>query len=260
MIERSLVSQRLKEYEIQEYITNNLRHVGHSHTKVQRTPLGEKIIIYASRPGLIVGRKGQNIKKLTQTLKKKFKLENPQIEISEVEKPELDAMIVAERIANSLERFGSSRFKGIGHKTMQAVMDSGALGVEIIISGKLPSARAKSWRFYSGYLKKCGDIAITGVATAITYAKLKSGTIGIKVKIMPPDVHLPDRVEIVKEKKEIVEEIPEEEAKKELGEKADEKKEQTEKEEDKGKTEKSADKPKQRKSSRGKEEQKPDQK
>ena len=84
MIERTLVNQRLREFRIQEYITENLRHVGHSHTKVQRTPLGEKIIIYASRPGLIVGRKGQNIKNLTQVLKKRFSLENPEIEIQEV--------------------------------------------------------------------------------------------------------------------------------------------------------------------------------
>ena len=120
-----------------------------------RTPLGEKIIIYTSRPGLIVGRKGENIKKLTKNLKKKFDLENPQIEIAEVDKIMLDPQIVAERIASSLERFGSNRFKGIGHKTMEEVIQSGALGIEIVISGKIPGARAKSWRFYKGYLKKC---------------------------------------------------------------------------------------------------------
>jgi len=68
MIERKFVAQRIKEFEIQEYIAENLKKVGHSHTKMQKTPLGEKIVIYASRPGLIVGRKGQNIKQLTKTL------------------------------------------------------------------------------------------------------------------------------------------------------------------------------------------------
>lgn len=210
MIERGLVAQRLKEFEIQEYIKSNLRQVGHSKTRVQRTPLGEKIVIYASRPGLIVGKKGANIKKLTSTLKRLFKLENPQIEISEIEKPDLDASIVAERIANSLERFGPSRFKGIGHKSMEAVMQSGALGVEILISGKIPSARARNWRFYTGYLKKCGDVAITGVSTAITSARLKSGAIGIKVRIMPPDIVLPDKIEILDEPINVVEEVEEE--------------------------------------------------
>ena len=131
-------------------------------------------------------------------LKKKFKLENPQIEISEVENMYLDANIVAELIASSLERFGSSKFKAVGHKTMERVMASGALGVEIIISGKIPGSRAKSWRFYQGYLKKCGDTALQ-IGTSYKTANLKTGTIGVQVRIMPPDVDLPDKIEFVKE-------------------------------------------------------------
>lgn len=215
MIERKFVSERLKEYLIQEYIFNNLKGVGHSHTKLVRTPLGEKIIIFASRPGLIVGKQGQNIKKLTKDLKKKFNLENPQIEISEVEDVNLDANIVAERIANSLERFGISKFKGIGHKVMTDVMNAGALGIEIVISGKVPSSRAKSWRFYQGYLKKCGDIALTFVKKAYASAQLKTGTVGIKVRIMPPGIKLPDNIHLLKEKAEVVEELKKEESKKE---------------------------------------------
>lgn len=196
MIERKFVAQNIKEFQIQEYITNSLKNIGHSHTKMQRTPLGEKIIIYASRPGLIVGRKGESIKKLTQSLKKIFNLENPQIEISEVGNINLDAQIVAERIANSLERFGSSRFKGVGHKVMTDVMGAGAKGVEILISGKIPSARAKTWRFYQGYLKKSGDVAVSGVDIAYASAQLKTGTVGIKVSIMPPGLDLPDNIQI----------------------------------------------------------------
>ena len=174
MIERKFVSQKIKEFQIEEYITQSLENVGHSHTKMVKTPLGEKIIIFASRPGLIVGRKGQNIKQLTKTLKKRFNLENPQIEISEVENPSLDAKIVAEKIVDALEKFGSEKFKAIGHKIMIEVMKSGALGIEIVISGKVPSARAKSWRFYSGYLKKCGDISIMSVRKADAQAHLKT--------------------------------------------------------------------------------------
>ncbi len=199
MIERKFVREKFKEYQIQDYIAKTLKNVGHSHTKLVRTPLGEKIVIFASRPGLVVGRKGENIKKLTATLKKKFGLENPQIEISEVEQPLLDAQIVAERIASTLERFGTQKFKAIGHKTMSDVMNAGALGIEIIISGKVPSARAKSWRFYSGYLKKSGSIALTGMRNANASAQLKSGTVGVKVKILPPDVKLPDDIELKQE-------------------------------------------------------------
>ena len=194
MIERKLIKQKLKEYQIQHYISSTLQNSGHSHTKLQQTPLGEKVVVFTSRPGIIVGRKGQNIKKLTQTIKKRFAMENPQLEIAEVKDVNLNAQIVAERIAQSMERFGSQRFKGIVHRVMQDSMQAKAKGIEVVISGKVPSTRAKSWRFYAGYLKKCGDIALTGVNKAYAKAKLKSGVIGIKVSIMPPSTKLPDDV------------------------------------------------------------------
>ncbi|MBD3310431.1 30S ribosomal protein S3 [Candidatus Woesearchaeota archaeon] len=209
MIERKFVAQKMKEFQIQEYISDNLKNVGHSHTKVQRTPLGEKIVIHASRPGLIVGRKGQNIKELTKQLKKRFELDNPQIEITEVEDINKDARIIAERIASSLEKFGSGKFKAVGHRTMADVMNSGALGIEILITGKIPSSRSKRWRFYQGYLKKCGDIAVEGVKQAYASAHLKSGIVGIQVRIMPPDIKLPDNVQLIEEKETVVEESDE---------------------------------------------------
>ncbi|MBI2541117.1 30S ribosomal protein S3 [Candidatus Woesearchaeota archaeon] len=210
MIERKFVAQKIKEFQIQEYITQSLKNVGHSHTKMVKTPLGEKIIISTSRPGLIVGKKGQNIKQLTKTLKRRFELENPQVEISEVENPNLDALIVAEKIVDALEKFGSEKFKSISHKVMGDVMKAGALGIEIIISGKVPSARAKSWRFYTGYLKKCGDIAIMGVKKSNAQAQLKTGIVGVKVSIMPPDIILPDHIEMVEQKETKIEPIKEE--------------------------------------------------
>lgn len=205
MIERMFVAQRIKEYQVQAFIDTTLKNVGHSHTKLVRTPLGEKIIIYASRPGLVVGKRGENIKKLTNTLKRKFGLENPQIEIAEVENLNLEPQIVAERIASTLERFGIQKFKAIGHKALQDVMAAGALGIEIKISGKVPSMRAKTWRFYQGYLKKCGNISVEGVKRAETEAQLKSGTIGVKVAIMPPTVKLPDRITVLEKPAETIE-------------------------------------------------------
>ena len=209
LIERKFVNQNIKEFEIKEYIRKNLSRVGLSDVKLHRTPLGEKIIISTSRPGLVVGRSGTNITKLTKDLKQVFKLENPQIEIEEVTSLGLDANIIAEMIANSLEKFGTTRFKGIGHKAMSDVMNSGALGVEILISGKVPSARAKTWRFDQGYLKKCGDIAVSEVKVAYTVAQLKSGTLGIKVSIMTPDTLLPDKMTVLREREELVEKVEE---------------------------------------------------
>lgn len=211
MIEREFVAQKTKEYYIKKFIESKLSKVGLSSIKLKKIPMGEKIIIETSKPSLIVGSKGTNIKELTLTLKKEFKLENPQIEINEVKNIFLDPIIVADKIAGSLERFGSARFKGVGHKIMENVINSGALGIEIVLSGKIPSARAKSWRFYQGYLKKCGDIAMHGVRKAHTAALLKSGIVGIKVSIMPPDLKLPDNVEILDEPRQVIEEIIEKE-------------------------------------------------
>ncbi|HJX05455.1 MAG TPA: 30S ribosomal protein S3 [Candidatus Nanoarchaeia archaeon] len=209
MIERKFVNQNIKEFEIKEYIRTNLQRVGLSDVKLQRTPLGEKIIISTSRPGLVVGRSGTNITKLTKDLKEVFKLENPQIEIEEVTSLGLDANIIAEMIANSLERFGVSRFKGIAHKAMSDVLTAGAFGIEILISGKVPSARAKTWRFYQGYLKKCGDIAVSKIRVAYSAAQLKSGTIGVKVSIMTQDTVLPDKIKIIQEKEGLVKQVEE---------------------------------------------------
>src|SRR3989344_3937539 len=199
MIEREFVAHKTKEYYIKKYVEEQLKNVGISQIRLKKIPLGEKIIIDTSRPSLVVGSKGANIRNLTKDLKKKFNLENPQIEINEIKNIYLDAAIVAEQIASSLERFGSARFKGVGHKTMENVMNAGAMGIEIILSGKIPGARAKSWRFYQGYLKKCGDIAVSGVKTVHRSALLKSGIIGIKVSIMPPNLILPDKIEILTE-------------------------------------------------------------
>ena len=194
MIERKFVSQNIKEFLVKDYLFKELSRVGLSAVTLQRTPLGEKIIVSASRPGLIVGKGGSNIARLTRELKEKFNLENPQIEIEEVPNLRTNATVTAEMIANSLERFGSARFKGVGYKAIGTVIEGGAMGIEVLISGKIPSSRAKTWRFYQGYLKKCGDISITGVHEAHQIAKLKTGVVGIQVKIMPETTILPDKV------------------------------------------------------------------
>ncbi len=229
MIERQFVSQKIKEFQIKEYMSKVLAKAGYSHTEIHRTPLGEKVVIFTTRPGLVVGKKGDNIKKLTLYLKKRYKLENPQIEIGEVANPMLDAHYVADRIAYSLERFGSKRFKSVGYKVLQDVIGAGAIGAEVVLSGKIPSARARSWRFSAGYLKKSGDIAENKIKKAITSVNLKSGTIGIKVSIMTPDIVLPDKLLMHEQKKESnqtevktekKEEIQKEEAKPEEAEKS----------------------------------------
>ncbi len=232
MIEHQFISQKMKEFMVRNYIASKLAKTGYARTEIKRTPLGDKVIIYTTRPGLVVGQKGENIKNMTEVLKKKYGLENPQIEIGEVENQYLDVNSVADRIAYVLEKFGSKRFKAVGYKTLQNIMDSGALGAEIIISGKVPSSRAKSWRFSAGYLKKSGDISANYVKRTHVYAKLKSGIVGIKVSIMLPDTPLPDKIVLLDEddKKIKVEEVEEKKKTKPETEKKKVKKKSTKKE------------------------------
>ncbi|MBU2637542.1 MAG: 30S ribosomal protein S3 [Nanoarchaeota archaeon] len=217
MIERKFIAEKMREREVEEYIATEIGRDKYSFLQIKRTPLGEKITIYTSKPGFIVGRKGETIKKMTLILKTKFGMENPQVEVAEFERPEQDAKSMADYIAGSLERFGSNRFKSVGYRVLQRIMDAGAMGAEIVISGRgVPSSRAKHWRFYAGYLKKSGDIAETQVRKAVTSANLKSGTVGIKVSIMPADVLLPDRIifpTAEEKKEEPVEEVKEEDKK-----------------------------------------------
>lgn len=234
MIERQFIQQKIREFQIQEFLAKRLARTGYSHSEIQRTPLGEKIIIYTTRPGLVVGKRGENIQELTETLKKKFNLENPQIEIGEIINEYLDVYFVADRIASNLERFGSKRFKSIGYKILQDIIDSGAMGAEIVISGKVPSQRARSWRFSAGYLKKSGDIAENKIKKAYASASLKSGIIGVKVSIMTPDIVLPDKF-ILKEEPKIkkedikLEEIKEEKIAEHIEKITEEQKEETKK-------------------------------
>src|SRR3989339_2019292 len=210
MIERRFVSEKMREYLVNEYLYKELGPGKYSSFEIRRTPLGERIIIYTARPGLIVGKGGENIKDLTRVLKMRFKMENPQIEVAEINNPNLDAQGMAEQIVIVLERFGPKRFKSVGYKTLQKIIDAGAMGSEIVISGRgLPGARAKSWRFYAGYLKKSGDISMSKVAYGEAKANLNSGTVGIKVRILPPGTILPDKIKIKDLSKEtfVVEEV-----------------------------------------------------
>jgi small subunit ribosomal protein S3 len=184
MIEKKFVGMKKDEFYVKEFVGKELGNGRISSIAIERTPIGEKIIIRTSKPGLIIGRRGEKIADLTDKLKKHFSMENPHIEIMEIQHPDLDARCVAEEIALSLERFGPTSFKIIAYKMLQRIKNAGALGAEIRLSGKLPSERAKSWRFAFGYLKKTGD-PVRFVERVNTVAQTMPGSIGVKVEIVP---------------------------------------------------------------------------
>ena len=211
MEERKFVQFKKDEYSVKEYVKNSLGKGRISSVRIEYTPVGEKIIVATNKPGLIIGRRGERINDLTSFLKKRFKLENQHIEIKEIVKAEFDAQLVADEIALALERLGSLKFKIVAYKMLQRIMNAGALGVEIRLSGKLPSERSRTWRFASGYLKKTGDTAKI-VDKAQSLGKTNAGIVGVKVSILSPDKKIHDQIKINDEIKRSINAIIEEPA------------------------------------------------
>jgi len=190
---KKFVDFKKEEFGVKEYVKTELGKGRISNVSIEYTPVGEKIIISTSKPGLVIGRHGEKVDILTKVLKKRFKLDNPHIEIKEIMEPKLDAQLVADEIALLLERRGSLKFKVIAYRMLQDIMKAGALGTEIVLAGKLPSERAKSWRFAQGYLKKTGEPSKV-VNRAQSQAQTMAGVIGISVSILQPNAHIHDRI------------------------------------------------------------------
>jgi small subunit ribosomal protein S3 len=147
------------------------------------------------RPGIVIGRGGETIKELAASLEQNFKVSNPQISVSEIEVPEFNAHVVANRVSSALER--GVHFRRAGFWALNQVMEAGALGCEIVISGKLTTERARFEKFRAGHYPIVGEPALRAMKTAEVHVQLKPGMIGVRVKIMPPDAYFPDKVTIM---------------------------------------------------------------
>ena len=195
MEEKKFVDVRKDEYNIKQFVKRMFGKGKISKVKIEYTPVGEKIIVSTHKPGWIIGRRGEKIAELTEILKKRFKMENPHVDIEEISHPEFDAQLVADNIAITLERFGAIKYKASSYRALSRIKNSGALGAELRLSGKLPSDRARSWRFAFGYLKKTGDSAkVVDRAESVAYTK--QGVVGIKVAILAPGVKVHDHITI----------------------------------------------------------------
>jgi len=182
MLSDYFVKQGIKENEIEEFIKKQFPSGDYSRIILERTPLGLKVVIYTNKPGRIIGRGGQNINEMTDALKERFKLENPQLDVKSIDNPNLDASIVAKQIASALER--GYNYKKMGNLAIKRIMDSGAVGAQIIIAGKLGGSKGLSGKFTEGYLKHCGQSAKELVDYGFQEADTRPGKIGVKVKIM----------------------------------------------------------------------------
>ncbi|WP_435319065.1 30S ribosomal protein S3 [Haloarchaeobius sp. TZWSO28] len=230
--EHQFIRDGMQRSQIDEFFAEELGRAGYGGMEVAKTPMGTQIVLKAEKPGMVIGKGGENIRKVTTMLEEKFNLEDPQIDVQEVEEPDLNARIVADRLANALER--GWYFRKAGHTTLERIMDSGALGAEIVLSGKVTGARSRVEKFNDGYIKHNGEPAEEIVDEGQGVAVMKLGTIGVTVKIIPPEAELPDDFEIYEgedvnevapeavEANEAVEELLEEPPEEELDEIVDE--------------------------------------
>lgn len=196
MIEKDFVTEGLKRTRIDEYLENELERAGYGGMEVQLTPLGTMVVVYAERPGMVIGRGGKTVRNITANLKANYGLENPQVEVKEVEVPELNPKIMAHKIAAMLQR--GMHFRRVAYTALRRIMGAGAQGVEVTISGKIRGARSAVAKFNDGYLKKCGEPSTRFVKEGFATVQLKPGVLGIYVRIMPPGMVLPDKVDIIK--------------------------------------------------------------
>jgi len=191
---KNFIEQGIKLMQINEYLRSELVRAGFAGVELQRTPLGVRITLKTSRPGLVIGKGGKRIQEITDVLQDRFGLEMPQIEVEEVAQPDLDAQIMAERLAYSLDR--GRHYRRAGYYILRKVMDAGARGVEIIISGKVTSQRARTQIFRAGTMSKSGQPAQEGVDKGVAQCIQKSGVLGIIVKIMRANTKMGDDIKI----------------------------------------------------------------
>ncbi len=193
--ERKFVAENIRRVLLKEYLMKEVSRAGFGGLDVQRTPMGTRVILTTERPGLVIGRRGQTIKNLTAVIEERFGFENPQIEVQEVENASLNAQIMAEKLAFSLER--GWHFRRAGHSTVRRIMDAGARGCHIIVAGKLTGQRHRTEKFKEGYIKFCGEPKANFIDHGYAVAKLKMGVIGVTVEIMAKDAKLPADITVL---------------------------------------------------------------
>jgi small subunit ribosomal protein S3 len=194
--ERKIVADKVKRVLLKEYLMEETKRAGFGGLDIQRTPMGTRVTLFTERPGLVIGRRGGAVKDLTDAIENRFKFDNPQIEVQEVENPSLNAQIMAEKLASALER--GWQFRRAGHSTVRRIMGAGAKGCLIVISGKLTGQRHRTEKFKEGHIKFCGETRLIWMDEGFAVAKLKPGVLGLKVRIMRKDAKLPDEIEIAK--------------------------------------------------------------
>jgi small subunit ribosomal protein S3 len=180
-MEKKFIKENIKLSDVETFLSKEFSRAGYSHVDISRTPVSTRVTVWAQKPGMVIGRGGKTIDALTETLKAKFGMENPSLDVQEVENPDLDARIVASQIVSSIER--GLQYKRVVQFTLQRVMQAGAVGVAIRMSGKLGGEMSRTEKFSAGYLKYAGEPA-EQLSKAYATAMVKLGMIGVQVRIL----------------------------------------------------------------------------
>ncbi len=203
-VERKFIRDRMIKLKVKEWIKEEVKNAGFGGLDIVRTPLGTQVSLFVERPGLVIGRGGRRIKILQEKLRE-FGLDNPQLSVDEVKRPEFNAQLMASLLARALER--GWYFRRAGYRFLYRIMEAGAKGCLIEISGKLVSERARTEKFMAGTIVHTGDPAYELVDKGFDVAVKKLGAYGVLVKIIPPDVELPDEFKVKEVSREELEEI-----------------------------------------------------
>lgn len=173
-----------EDYKIRKFIKKELYYAGISETIIERTTKKIKITVVAARPGIIIGKKGADIEKIKESLKKLVK-KDIAVNIKEVKRPQSNAQLAAENIAMQLER--RVAFRRAMKKVMQTAMKSGAKGIKVKVSGRLAGAEMARTEWYME-----GRVPLHTLRAKIDYGFAEAittfGIIGVKVWIFKGEV------------------------------------------------------------------------
>ncbi|MGC8982603.1 MAG: 30S ribosomal protein S3 [Desulfurococcaceae archaeon] len=184
----------LKKVMVDEFLASYFKDAGYADVEIYKTPLGHRIVIYAEFPGRFIGRGGSILKKIAAVMERRFNLENVSITVSPVADPDLNARVVAFRIARALEK--GIPFRRAMMFMLRRVVEAGAVGCEIVVSGKLRGERATYEKVRAGKVYKAGEPVDYIVDRAVAKAMLKPGVYGVEVIIVKPGIRLPDQVSV----------------------------------------------------------------
>jgi small subunit ribosomal protein S3 len=175
---------------LKDYLRAKIKDAGFANAEVSKTPTGTRIVLHVTRPGIVIGRKGTGIKELTEKLESDFGMKNPQIAVEEITKPELSPEVMCNRMASHLER--GTAFRRATMWTIQQIMEGGAMGVEITISGKLRGDRSAFEKHSQGILPRAGHHAEVIVSEDIAHVETAMGLIGVRIRIAQKEKLIPE--------------------------------------------------------------------